>query len=478
MFNNSSTVDSLKVTEDGTRSSSNMVMNRSSTTQLILQDPWSQHQLLNNEFNTDIIHHQNLSHSERGIAGFVSKLYQCLQSTDTSQKYARWCQHDGKDMFIIDCIPEFTEVVLPRLFKHCKFPSFVRQLNIYGFQRDTDARKSKDTKDKESCRWYHPCFRPGRRDLFHLIRRKATRYSRKKRAKTEEDPETILNLGCSGDESECEENVVLIINGEDRRCSSSASSMNQTLAIDYNNNSSSQLQLGFDPTLVTETVAVVVEESDNADEISTGLAAVGGGSMHHTQDVLMREELKLQIFHMKRQYERMHNHFEEQLSNAQIQIEEQQGHIQHLESMLRVTKNPSVKLVSNTAGYSAVPTTTTTTTSSSSPSSYNYMQQQQRYKNSKNAVNSSQFYFNDKIKIESNNNEDLLHTPPPPPPPPLQASPASPQTTTSWSTFHHQQQRHHDKNVSAGSNNHQQHHLPENDKKSHLNFNSYNNNSF
>lgn len=76
MFNNSSTVDSLKVTEDGTRSSSNMVMNRSSTTQLILQDPWSQHQLLNNEFNTDIIHHQNLSHSERGIAGFVSKLYQ------------------------------------------------------------------------------------------------------------------------------------------------------------------------------------------------------------------------------------------------------------------------------------------------------------------------------------------------------------------------------------------------------------------
>ncbi|KAI9492715.1 hypothetical protein BDB00DRAFT_422018 [Zychaea mexicana] len=71
-----------------------------------------------------------VNHSERGIAGFVSKLYQSLQAPDDGQKYARWCKHDGKDMFIIECIPKFTEVVLPRLFKHCKFASFVRQLNV------------------------------------------------------------------------------------------------------------------------------------------------------------------------------------------------------------------------------------------------------------------------------------------------------------------------------------------------------------
>ncbi|KAG1076921.1 hypothetical protein G6F42_025194 [Rhizopus arrhizus] len=183
--------------EDDSRSSMMLLSTRPPHS---IHDPWNQPQLhqqqqqhhhhhsplLNNDYrqHQSIQHHQvqqQLSHSERGIAGFVSKLYQCLQSVDSNQKYARWCQHDGKDMFIIDCIPEFTEFVLPRLFKHCKFPSFVRQLNIYGFQRDTDARKSKDTKDKESCRWYHPCFRPGRRDLFHLIRRKATRYSRKRK---------------------------------------------------------------------------------------------------------------------------------------------------------------------------------------------------------------------------------------------------------------------------------------------------------
>lgn len=71
----------------------------------------------------------NHDHPERGIAGFVSKLYQytsslfsisdrisnsfpsfffffknrCLQ--DNEQSYARWCKHNGIDMFIIDNIP-------------------------------------------------------------------------------------------------------------------------------------------------------------------------------------------------------------------------------------------------------------------------------------------------------------------------------------------------------------------------------------
>ncbi|KAI8968364.1 HSF-type DNA-binding-domain-containing protein [Mycotypha africana] len=153
--------------------------------------------------------YDDLNQAERGIAGFVSKLYQCLEAPDNGQKYARWCKHNGVDMFIIDCIPKFTEIVLPHLFKHCKFASFVRQLNIYGFQRDTDARKSKGNRDKETCRWHHIHFRPGRRDLFHLIRRKSPRYTRKRKQSLrsesgegdDEDPETVLNLN-SGDDNE------------------------------------------------------------------------------------------------------------------------------------------------------------------------------------------------------------------------------------------------------------------------------------
>ncbi|KAI8337281.1 HSF-type DNA-binding-domain-containing protein [Chlamydoabsidia padenii] len=118
----------------------------------------------------------------RGIAGFIFKLYQCLQVPTKNHTYARWCRHDDKDMFVIDCIPKFTNKVLPRLFKHGKFSSFVRQLNIYGFQRDTDARKLKGMNSRETCRWHHPHFKPGRHDLIYLIQRKTVTNSRRKRS--------------------------------------------------------------------------------------------------------------------------------------------------------------------------------------------------------------------------------------------------------------------------------------------------------
>ncbi|CAO3644372.1 unnamed protein product [Cunninghamella echinulata] len=136
---------------------------------------------------------------ERGVAGFVCKLYQYLEDNDINEKYARWCKHNGKDMFVIDCIPKFAQLVLPKLFKHSKFASFVRQLNIYGFQRDTDARKSKDSRDRSTCRWYHEYFRPERRDLFHLIRRRAPRYSRKRQTKLDTENESTQ---VSNDESD------------------------------------------------------------------------------------------------------------------------------------------------------------------------------------------------------------------------------------------------------------------------------------
>ncbi|KAI8048156.1 HSF-type DNA-binding-domain-containing protein [Gilbertella persicaria] len=126
------------------------------------------------------------------------------------------------DMFIIDCIPKFTEIVLPRLFKHCKFASFVRQLNIYGFQRDTDARKSKDVKDKKTCRWYHIYFRPNRRDLFHLIRRRAPRYARRKKLQANPtDTETIITNESDEDEFLYDEHASA---NEMRRSDSSSSS--------------------------------------------------------------------------------------------------------------------------------------------------------------------------------------------------------------------------------------------------------------
>lgn len=84
--------------------------------------------------------------------------------------------------------------------------------------------------------------------MFHLIRRKATRYSRRKRVKMEQDPATIVNVG-SGDESDSE-----LMNEDDGGRSSSVSSaaVSTHPHDDFNNNTS------FDQATTTTTTAALV----------------------------------------------------------------------------------------------------------------------------------------------------------------------------------------------------------------------------
>ncbi|UZO01111.1 uncharacterized protein OCT59_012216 [Rhizophagus irregularis] len=61
------------------------------------------------------------------VSVFVAKLYQLLDCDDYKE-YLTW--NETGDVFVICNMDEFAQNVLPKYFKHCKFTSFVRQLNV------------------------------------------------------------------------------------------------------------------------------------------------------------------------------------------------------------------------------------------------------------------------------------------------------------------------------------------------------------
>lgn len=75
-------------------------------------------------------------------SAFISKLWHLMINPDLYGKYIHW--NEAGDAIIINSEPdvaaEFAAEVLPKLFKHGNNASFVRQLNLYGFQRVSSSR--------------------------------------------------------------------------------------------------------------------------------------------------------------------------------------------------------------------------------------------------------------------------------------------------------------------------------------------------
>ncbi|KAJ3152887.1 kinase-regulated stress-responsive transcription factor skn7 [Geranomyces variabilis] len=103
------------------------------------------------------------------VCSFVQKLYNLVDNPE-HERFVQW--NEMGDVFIVFHCEEFAQTVLPRYFKHSKFPSFVRQLNIYGFYRVSDARKTPLVRSKEACVFSHKYFKKSRKELLPLIRRK------------------------------------------------------------------------------------------------------------------------------------------------------------------------------------------------------------------------------------------------------------------------------------------------------------------
>lgn len=100
--------------------------------------------------------------SKKQTPAFLEKLFDILEDDSQYSDLISW-QDDGVS-FIIKRVNEFSEIVLPKYFKHSNIQSYIRQLNMYGF--------SKTRHDSNHREFTHQLFRRGRRDLLPLIKRK------------------------------------------------------------------------------------------------------------------------------------------------------------------------------------------------------------------------------------------------------------------------------------------------------------------
>ncbi|CAN4084051.1 unnamed protein product [Withania somnifera] len=93
-------------------------------------------------------------------APFLSKTYDLLEEQEENNKVVSW-NGEGSG-FVVWCPAEFSEVLLPKYFKHNNFSSFIRQLNTYGFKKVASKRWE----------FQHEKFQKGCRHLLAEITRK------------------------------------------------------------------------------------------------------------------------------------------------------------------------------------------------------------------------------------------------------------------------------------------------------------------
>lgn len=85
----------------------------------------------------------------------------------------RWSENG--DSFIVVDEDEFAKTLIPELFKHNNYASFVRQLNMYGFHKKVglsdNSMRSSERKNKSPSEYYHVHFKRGYPDMLFLVQK-------------------------------------------------------------------------------------------------------------------------------------------------------------------------------------------------------------------------------------------------------------------------------------------------------------------
>lgn len=139
------------------------------------------------------------------IPPFVQKLSSFLDDGKNTE-LIRWS--DRGDSFVVLDEDEFAKTLIPELFKHNNYASFVRQLNMYGFHKrvglSDNSMKASERKNKSPSEYYNPYFKRGHPNLLWLINKPKGGINKKK-AKTVKDERLEMQDGESDDDANIEE---------------------------------------------------------------------------------------------------------------------------------------------------------------------------------------------------------------------------------------------------------------------------------
>lgn len=104
---------------------------------------------------------------------FVTKTWSMLQD-EANRPYIDWAPNG--ESFVVKDPEGFVKHVLPRYFKHNKFASFVRQLNMYGWHKLQDVTSGllRTLAGDEMLQFENPNFKRDREDLIDNIVRNRT----------------------------------------------------------------------------------------------------------------------------------------------------------------------------------------------------------------------------------------------------------------------------------------------------------------
>ncbi|KAL7624291.1 Heat shock transcription factor [Parahypoxylon ruwenzoriense] len=166
-------------------------------------DPWSHfdENLITNQTNGAIDEHDNIELLEekaqkakreaqakrKQIPPFVQKLNSFLEESKNTD-LIRWSEKG--DSFIVLDEDEFAKTLIPELFKHNNYASFVRQLNMYGFHKKVglsdNSMKASERKNKSPSEYYNPYFKRGHPNLLWLINKPKSGNGKKNGKKRDE----------------------------------------------------------------------------------------------------------------------------------------------------------------------------------------------------------------------------------------------------------------------------------------------------